>query len=120
MSAAGTWKLKVMNTPFGTLKPTLTLRVAGSVLTGQMILNGHTVEIYDGKLTGAHVSWKVDINGLVLFGGTINGRAMSGKVRADPYGPYDFTGKQTAGSRRLTRFLGLARSKDASPPSSPT
>jgi hypothetical protein len=123
MSAAGTWNLTV-RVPWPTphvIKPTLTLR-GGSAPTGSMSLEGHTVPIYDGTLDGAEVSWKVDIrsqDGTVTtleFDGKISGRTISGMV-STPWGPLDFTGsKQPAG---FSRFFGLARSKDASPLSSP-
>jgi hypothetical protein len=98
------------------IKPTLALRVAGSVLTGSMTLQGNTVPIHDGHIDGNRASWKVDVDGHTMaFKGTItNGRRMSGTVTTDWGATYNFTGKKVA---RIRRFFGLARSQHTSQPS---
>jgi|SRR5262245_24714915 hypothetical protein len=99
MSAAGTWNL-AMQTPIGERKVTLTLQVAGAVLTGKLSAeDGNAVDIYEGKLAGNAASWKANIKNpmpLTLeFAGHVDGDRISGTVSA-AVGSWPFTGTKGA------------------------
>jgi len=99
MSAAGTWKL-VMQTPIGERKSTLTLEEAGGALTGKMAAeDGNSVDLYEGKVSGADAAWKANIKNpmpLTLeFKGTVDGDKISGTVSA-AVGSWPFTGTRGA------------------------
>jgi hypothetical protein len=98
MSAAGTWNL-VMQTPIGERKSTLNLQSSGGALTGKMIAEGGSVDIYEGKVAGNAASWKADIKNpmpLTLeFSGTVDGDKISGTVNA-AVGSWPFSGSRGA------------------------
>lgn len=98
MSAAGTWNV-VMQTPIGERKVTLTLATTGGALTGKMVAEGGSVDIFEGKVAGNDASWKADIQNpmpLTLeFSGTVAGDSISGTVSA-AVGSWPFSGSRSA------------------------
>ncbi len=96
MSADGTWKL-AMKTPIGERKVTLSLSSAGGGLTGKMTNEeGNSTDIFDGKASGATVSFKAAIKNpmpLTLeFSGSVDGDKISGTVNASGVGNFPFAG----------------------------
>jgi len=98
MAVDGTWKLTV-NTPMGEQQSTLTIKAAGTQLTGtQSAPSGESAPISDGAVNGNAVSWRAAISRpmpLTLeFSGTVNGDQMSGEVKLGMFGTSSFTGKR--------------------------
>jgi hypothetical protein len=96
MSADGTWKV-VMKTPIGERKSTLSLATAGASLSGKMTNEeGASTDIFDGKVSGSGVSFKVAIKNpmpLTLeFSGSVDGDKISGTVNASGVGSWAFSG----------------------------
>jgi hypothetical protein len=95
MSVDGNWNM-TMTTPMGERKATLTLKSAGSTLTGTQAGEQGSAEIADGKVDGNNVSWKVSIQNpmpLTLeFTGTVDGNAMKGDMGVGFMGSFPFTG----------------------------
>jgi hypothetical protein len=95
MSVDGTWNM-TMSTPMGERKATLTVKSAGSALTGTQAGEQGSAEITDGKVEGNKVSWKVGIQNpmpLTLeFTGTVDGNAMKGEMGVGFMGSFPFTG----------------------------
>jgi hypothetical protein len=95
MSVDGTWNM-TMSTPMGERKATLTVKSAGSALTGTQAGEQGSAEIADGKVDGDKVSWKVAIQNpmpLTLeFTGTVDGNAMKGEMGVGFMGSFPFTG----------------------------
>jgi hypothetical protein len=57
----GDWKL-VMATPVGERNSTLSLKIAGGLLTGTQRADGNTAKIFDGTVSGNDVTWKVSFS----------------------------------------------------------
>ena len=98
MAVDGTWKLTV-STPMGEQQSTLTIRAAGSQLTGtQTAPSGESAPISDGAVNGNAVSWKAAITRPVAltleFSGVVNGDQMSGDVKLGMFGSSSFTGRR--------------------------
>src|SRR5262249_20120938 len=98
MSADGTWHL-VMQTPIGERKSTLTIKQAGSGLTGKLAgEEGNATDIFDGKASGDGIAFKAAIKNpmpLTLeFTGKVNGDTISGNVSASGVGSWPFSGKR--------------------------
>jgi len=95
MAVDGNWNL-VMTTPMGERNATLSLKSAGSTLTGTQGADGNSTEIFDGTVEGDDVAWKVSITNpmpLTLeFIGTVAGDSMSGEMGIGPMGSFPFTG----------------------------
>jgi hypothetical protein len=95
MAVDGNWNL-TMTTPMGERQATLSLKAAGSSLTGTQGAEGNTAEIFDGTVSGDNVSWKVSIDKpmpLTLeFTGTVAGDSISGEMGIGPMGSFPFTG----------------------------
>jgi len=86
-----------MQTPLGERRLTVTLKVAGDILTGTVIGDGgNTTEIFDGKLSGNNVSFKTSITSpmplTLQVNGLIAGDKISGTVEARGVGSMPFTG----------------------------
>lgn len=98
MSADGTWNL-VMQTPIGQRKSTLTMKAAGSALSGKLTgEEGNSTEIFDGKADGDGVAFKAAIKNpmpLTLeFTGKVTGDTIAGTVNASGVGSWPFSGNR--------------------------
>ncbi|SFJ93731.1 hypothetical protein [Bradyrhizobium sp. cf659] len=95
MAVDGNWNLTT-TTPMGERQTTLSLKAAGSTLTGTQSAEGDTTEIFDGTVSGDNVSWKVSIDKpmpLTLeFTGTVSGDSINGEMGIGPMGSFPFTG----------------------------
>lgn len=95
MAVDGDWTI-VMETPMGERKASLTLATAGETLTGTQSADGNSGDIYDGKISGDDVGWKIDItNPMALtleFTGKVAGNSISGEMGIGPMGSFPFTG----------------------------
>lgn len=95
MAADGNWNL-ILSTPMGERTATLSLKSAGSTLTGTQGAEGETTEIFDGTVNGDDVAWKVSITNpmpLTLdFTGKVAGDDISGEMGIGPMGSFPFTG----------------------------
>jgi hypothetical protein len=95
MAVDGNWNL-TMTTPMGERPATLSLKAAGSTLTGVLGEEGNSAEIFDGTVNGDSVAWKVSITNpmpLTLeFTGTVAGDSISGEMGIGPMGSFPFTG----------------------------
>ena len=83
MAVDGNWNL-TMSTPMGDRETTLSLKSSGAALTGTQAADGNSIEIFDGKVDGDDVSWKVSITNpmpLTLeFTGKVSGDGISGEM----------------------------------------
>jgi hypothetical protein len=97
MSADGNWTI-TMSTPMGERHATLTLKSAGTTLTGTQSADGNEGAIFDGTVNGNAVAWKINITNpmpLTLeFTGTVDGDAIAGDMGIGPMGSFPFTGKR--------------------------
>ena len=95
MAVDGNWNI-TMSTPMGDRETTLSLKAAGATLTGTQTAEGNSTEIFDGKVSGDDVSWKVSITNpmpLTLdFTGKVSGDSISGEMGIGPMGSFPFTG----------------------------
>ena len=95
MSVSGTWKLTI-DTPMGRQESTLELTEDGDTLTGTASQDGEAVEIFDGKVDGENVTWKVKITKPIsvtaTLTGTVNGDEISGHAKAGFFPAAPFTG----------------------------
>ena len=95
MAVDGNWNI-TMSTPMGERNATLSLKSAGTTLTGVQGAEGNTGEIFDGTVNGADVAWKISITNpmpLTLeFTGKVSGDGMSGEMGIGPMGSFPFTG----------------------------
>lgn len=98
MAVDGNWNI-TMSTPMGDRDATLSLKAAGDTLTGIQAAEGDSTEIFDGKVSGDDVAWKVSITNpmpLTLeFTGKVSGDSISGEMGIGPMGSFPFTGKRT-------------------------
>jgi len=97
MAVDGTWNL-TMDTPMGERASTLVVKVAGGNLEGTQSAEGQTAQIFEGRVNGNDVGWKVSITQpmpLTLdFSGTVDGDAMSGSVQLGMFGSSPFRAKR--------------------------
>ena len=97
MAVDGNWNI-TMSTPMGDRSATLSLKSAGGALTGTQAAEGNSAEIFDGKVNGDDVFWKVAITNpmpLTLeFTGKVSGDNMSGEMGIGPMGSFPFTGSR--------------------------
>lgn len=95
MAVDGNWNL-TMTTPMGERSATLSLKSAGSALTGTQGADGNSAEIFDGTVNGDDIGWKVSITNpmpLTLeFTGKVAGNNMTGEMGIGPMGSFPFTG----------------------------
>jgi hypothetical protein len=95
MAVDGNWNI-TMSTPMGDRDAPLTLKNTAGTLTGTMAAEGNTAEIFDGKVSGDDVSWKISITNpmpLTLdFSGKVSGDSISGEMGIGPMGSFPFTG----------------------------
>ncbi|HSW14093.1 MAG TPA: hypothetical protein VLI06_14705 [Solimonas sp.] len=95
MSVAGKWNITI-KAPTGPQATVLELREVDGKLSGAQSGQGMTTEISDATYDGSKIFW---INHItkplkmkVQFTGTVEGKQMSGKVKAGFMGSYAFTG----------------------------
>ena len=95
MSVDGNWTI-TMGTPMGERTSTVSLKSAGSALSGTQSAEGNSGEIEDGTVNGNDVSWKISITNpmpLTLdFNGTVSGDSISGKMGLGMMGSFPFSG----------------------------
>ena len=95
MAVDGNWNI-TMTTPMGDRNETLSLKVAGGVLTGTLGADGNSTEIFDGTANGDDVAWKVSITNpmplTLAFTGKVAGDSISGEMGIGPMGSFPFTG----------------------------
>jgi len=60
MAVDGTWNL-TMETPMGERASTLVVKVAGGKLEGTQSAEGQTAQIFEGRINGNDLGWKVSI-----------------------------------------------------------
>jgi hypothetical protein len=98
MAVDGTWNL-TMETPMGERASTLVVKVAGGKLEGTQSAEGQTAQIFEGRVNGNDVGWKVSITQpmpLTLdFSGTVDGDAMTGSVQLGMFGSSPFRAKRS-------------------------
>src|SRR3954454_18305903 len=95
MAVDGNWNI-TMSTPMGERRAELSLKSSGSTLTGTQSADGNKGEIFDGKVNGDDVSWKISITNpmpLTLdFSGKVTGDSISGEMGIGPMGSFPFRG----------------------------
>ena len=95
MAVDGSWNL-TMETPMGERKAEVALRAAGAALSGTQTAEGNSAAIFDGTVNGNAVSWKVKITNpmplTLQFDGTVEGDAISGMMSAGALGSWPFSG----------------------------
>ena len=95
MAVDGNWNL-VMTTPMGERNATLSLKSAGSTLSGTQGADGNSTEIFDGTVNGDDVAWKVSITNpmplTLAFTGKISGNSIAGEMGIGPMGSFPFSG----------------------------
>jgi len=95
MPLDGNWNL-TMSTPLGERKAILSLTSSDGVLRGRQGVEGSSSEIFDGKVSGDEVAWKVSIKNpmplTLAFNGKVFGDTMSGKLGIGPMGSFPFKG----------------------------
>jgi hypothetical protein len=98
MAVDGNWNL-TMTTPMGERNATLSLKSAGSTLTGSQGADGNTAEIFDGTVNGDDVAWKISITDpmplTLAFTGKVSGNDIAGEMGVGPMGSFPFTGTRT-------------------------
>jgi hypothetical protein len=100
MSADGNWNL-IISTPMGERQATLSIKAEGAVLKGSQAAEGNSVEIFEGKVAGDTIVWKVSITNpmpLTLeFAGTVQGDSIGGTVVFGAFGSSSFSGTRAGG-----------------------
>ena len=95
MAADGNWNLTI-STPLGERQATLSVKTAGSTLTGSQAADGNSTAIFDGTVNGDAVAWKVAITDpmpmTLEFSGTVSGNDLNGSVVLGGFGSSSFTG----------------------------
>ena len=95
MAVDGNWNL-VMTTPMGERNATLSLKSAGSTLSGTQGADGNSTEIFDGTVNGDDVAWKVSITNpmplTLAFTGKVSGNSIAGEMGIGQMGSFPFTG----------------------------
>jgi hypothetical protein len=97
MSANGSWKV-TMSTPMGAQEMTLDLQEDGAALTGSMsaAMAPAPMELSDGTVDGNELAWKAALTQpmpmTLEFSATVDGDAMSGKVKLGTFGDATFEG----------------------------
>lgn len=94
MSVAGKWKL-IVKGPTGAMPSMLVLEENDGVLSGVQSGQGSSSDIADAKLEGDNIFWVNQITKPMKmkleFKGVVEGKTMTGKVKAGPMGNYPFT-----------------------------
>jgi hypothetical protein len=97
MSADGNWNL-LLKTPMGDRKATLSLTSSGDTLTGKQGGDQGSTDIFEGKVAGNDVSWKISIQqpfALTLtFKGKVDGDKIAGSADTGMMGSFPFEGSR--------------------------
>lgn len=97
MAIDGAWNVTV-NSPMGAQKSAVTFDANGETLTGTGSGPEGSKDIFDGKVSGDVVSWKIDITSpfpmTLEFEGKVDGDKLSGSVKAGSFGSFPFTGER--------------------------
>ena len=100
MAIDGTYNIEI-DTPMGKQTATLTLRVDGDGLSGNIDnpLMG-VQEFSKGIVDGDRVAWAMELNSPMgrmnlEYSGTVSGDAISGEVKAGSFGTVPFSGART-------------------------
>jgi hypothetical protein len=93
----GNWTLK-MSTPIGERTATVSLAARGGQLTGTQSAEGQSGPIAEGTVNGNAVAWKVSITDpmpmTIVFVGSVDRDAMSGRMDTGAFGSWPFTGRR--------------------------
>lgn len=94
---AGSWET-VVKSPMGDQASTMTVKVDGDTWTGTNSGAAGSSDIYDGKVDGNTLTWKMDIKvpmPMTLEGtATVDGDTLTGSVKAGMFGTFPLTGKR--------------------------
>lgn len=90
----------VTKTPMGDQKSVLTIEVDGDTFTGKNEGGTGSMDLYDGKIDGNNLTWKMDMKvpmPMTLEGSaTVDGDTITGSVKAGAFGNMAMTGTRQA------------------------
>ncbi len=99
MSVAGSYDC-VVKSPMGDQKSTMTVTVDGNTWTGTNAGAQGSLDVYDGKVDGNTLTWKMDMKvpmPMTLEGtATVDGDAISGSVKAGMFGSMALSGTRVS------------------------
>ena len=100
MSVEGTWRL-VVQSPMGKQNLTLVLHEDGGAVSGTQSNDAgqRSAEIFETRLDGDRLAWKVTLKEMRMtlsFDTTVEGDALSGKVKAGLFGKFAVSGQRDA------------------------
>jgi hypothetical protein len=98
MAVDGTYKIEI-DTPMGKQESKLTLKAAGTKLSGTMESSFGTTSFSGGTVKGNEVSWNMEITSpmgkmALAYKGKVAGNEISGEVKAGDFGTSPFKGKK--------------------------
>lgn len=80
----------------GERQATLSVKAEGAVLRGSQEAEGNSADIFDGRVNGDTISWKVSITNpmpmTLEFSGTVQDNNISGTVALGAFGSSSFSG----------------------------
>ncbi len=95
MSVAGSYKI-VTKTPMGDQNGTFTVNVSGASFTGGVAGPLGAMDVRDGKVEGNRLTWKMDMKVPMPMEldceATVDGDAITGKVKAGAFGSMAISG----------------------------
>jgi hypothetical protein len=95
MSVAGSYEC-VVKSPMGDQKSVLTVTVDGDNWTGTNAGAQGSLDVYDGKVDGSTLTWKMDMKvpmPMTLEGtATVDGDAITGSIKAGMFGSMAMSG----------------------------
>ena len=99
MSVAGSYDC-VVKSPMGDQKSTMTVTVDGDTWTGTNAGAQGSLDVYDGKVDGNTLTWKMDMKvpmPMTLEGtATVDGDAITGSVKAGMFGSMALSGTRVS------------------------
>lgn len=99
MSVAGSYEC-VVKSPMGDQKSTLTVNVDGDTWTGTNAGVQGSIDVYDGKVDGNTLTWKMDMKvpmPMTLEGtATVDGETITGSVKAGMFGSMPMSGTRVS------------------------
>lgn len=98
MAVDGTYNIEI-ETPMGKMTDKLTLKTAGTKLSGTIQSQFGTNSFSGGTVKGNEVSWNMEISGpmgqmKLAYKGKVTGNNISGEVKAGDFGTSTFKGKK--------------------------
>jgi hypothetical protein len=98
MSIDGTYNIEV-DTPMGKMESKLTLKSAGTALSGTVESSFGTTSFTGGTVKGDDVAWTMEIDSpmgkmKLDYIGKVTGSDISGEVKAGDFGSSPFKGKR--------------------------